>query len=468
MTTLRGRLLAGLIGVTALGLAALSLVSMLMLRSHMIQRMDASLLTAANASATRLARASGIAVVQAGSTYAVVTLNASTGRARLVGGDDPDAAALPGLVQSVGAGRLGAHADAGETFTMGSRLRAAAARMAAGDRVVVVAVPLDEIRNTLARLLVTELVTGGVLIGLLALFGRWLIRGGLAPLARMADTAQRVAAGGDLSTRMPEGPTEAGRLGRAINVMLAQIQQAFAARWASEERLRRFAADASHELRTPLTTIHGYAELYRKGAIPDEDVPQVMLRIENESARITRLVTELLELARLDRGAALSVALVDLVPVVAEVVDDFTALNPDHPVRVESPPALEREVDEARIRQVLVNLLGNVAAHTPPGTSVLVRLAPPGVLQVADDGPGMPEGDAARAFDRFHGAGSGLGLAIVQAIAAAHGGTVTLSSTLGQGTVVTVDLGPRADARSPAGPAEPVTTPLAGPPAGSA
>ncbi|GII59474.1 hypothetical protein Pth03_78630 [Planotetraspora thailandica] len=441
MTTLRGRLLAGLLGVTALGLAVLSLVSMLMLRNHMIQRMDASLETAAAGAAVRLARASGIAVVQAGSTYAAATLNAGTGRARLVGGDDPQAAAVPGLLQEVGAERLGAHADAGKAFDLGPRLRAAAARMAVGDRLVVIAVPLDEIRTTVTRLLVTELVTGGVLIALLAVFGRWLIRGGLAPLARMADTAQRVAAGGDLSTRMPEGPTEAGRLGRAVNLMLSQIQQAFAARHASEERLRRFAADASHELRTPLTTIHGYAELYRKGAIPDEDVPQVMLRIENESARITHLVTELLELARLDRGASLSVATVDLVPLTAEVVDDFTALNAAYPVRIESPPSLEWAVDEARIRQVLVNLLTNVKAHTPAGTSVLVRLAAPCTIEVADDGPGMPEEDAARAFDRFHGAGSGLGLAIVQAIAVAHRGTVSLASALGRGTVVTVRLG---------------------------
>ncbi|WP_214414943.1 sensor histidine kinase [Sphaerisporangium fuscum] len=442
--TLRGRLLAGLLSVTAVGLAVLSVVSVLVLRGHLIDRMDATLIGSAKVAAVRLVRASGVALVSANETYAIAVLNVTTGRGRLVSGDDPEVGRVPARLESLGAARLGALADSGRPFQLTDRLRAAAARMTAGNRIAVVAVPLDEVRDSIRRLVVTELVTGAVLMTLLLLLGRSLIGKGLAPLERMARTAQLVAEGGDLSSRMPEGRSEAGRLGVTINLMLARIQDAFAARWASEERVRRFAADASHELRNPLTTIHGYAELYRQGAIPDEEVPQVMRRIEDEAARMARLVSELLELARLDKGAPLEVAPVDLTAVAVEVTDDFAALNPDHPVTVEAPPSMVAVVDEARIRQVLVNLLANVRAHTPPGTRATVRLTPPAVLEVADDGPGMSPENAARAFDRFHhaspGDGSGLGLAIVQAIATAHNGQATLRSLPGQGTTIRVDL----------------------------
>ncbi|GGL16707.1 hypothetical protein Sme01_71360 [Sphaerisporangium melleum] len=442
--TLRGRLLAGLLSVTAVGLAALSVVSVLVLRGHMIDRTDATLATAAQASATRLVRASGIALVNVSPTYVVALLNLDNKRGRLLSGDDPEALHVPETLERMDVVRLQRLADSGRPFALSDRLRAAAARMTIGNRIVVVAVPLDEVTDAVTRLVITELVTGVLLIALLALAGRTLIGKGLAPLSRMARTAQLVAEGGDLSARMPEGKSEAGRLGATINFMLTRIQDAFAARWASEERVRRFAADASHELRNPLTSIHGYAELYRQGAIPDEEVPQVMRRIEDEAERMTRLVSELLELARLDKGAPLTVAPVDLTSVAMDVADDFTALDPDHPVTVVAPDKMVAVVDEARIRQVLVNLLANVRAHTPPGTTATVRLAPPALLEVCDDGPGMSPETAARAFDRFHHSsgsdGSGLGLAIVQAIAIAHGGQATLRSLPGQGTLVRVEL----------------------------
>ncbi|MFC6080282.1 sensor histidine kinase [Sphaerisporangium aureirubrum] len=442
--TLGGRLLTGLLSVTAVGLAMLSVVSVLVMRGHMLDRTDASLTAAAHGSAARLVRASGIALVNASPTYAVAVLNLTTGRGRLLAGDDTEAEHMPETLERLGGRVLEPLADSGTPFALSTRLRAAAARMDVGDRIVVVAVPLDEVRDAVKRLILTELVTGVVLMALLALLGRFLIAKGLAPLRRMASTAQLVAEGGDLSERMPEGRSEAGRLGAAINVMLTRIQYAFAARWASEERVRRFAADASHELRNPLTTIHGYAELYRQGAIPPEETPQVMRRIEDEAARMARLVSELLELARLDKGAALAMAPVDLTALAAEVVDDFAALNPDHPVTLAAPGELVAVADEARVRQVLVNLLANVRAHTPPGTRATVRLAPPAVLEVTDDGPGMPPEVAAIAFDRFHHTaesdGSGLGLSIVQAIAIAHGGQAVLRSLPTQGTTVQVTL----------------------------
>ena len=355
----------------------------------------------------------------------------------------------------------------------GPRLRAVArlipARANGGTRaVLVVARPVGAVGAQVGGIIIAELITGGALILLLAVSGRWLIGRGLAPLSQMASTAQQITSRGDLTARMPEADdsTEVGRLGGAINAMLDRIQQAFGARWRSEQKVRQFAADASHELRTPLTTIRGYAELYRQGALGPEQLPDAMRRIEQESQRMSTLVAELLELARLDRTSSLDLAETDLALLVRDAAADASAVEPGRPVQAEAPDRLIAVVDEARIRQVLANLLGNVREHTPPGTPVAVRLAPArggAVLEVADAGPGMSEEDAARAFDRFHrgaeragrqdgdgrdpGTSSGLGLSIVQAIAAAHGGQAVLESQAGHGTRVRIWL----PAESPAG-----------------
>jgi signal transduction histidine kinase len=313
--------------------------------------------------------------------------------------------------------------------------------------VFVVATPLAEINDAVRRLVAAELVTGGVLLGLLALLGRWLIGRGLAPLGRMASTAQAIATGGDLRARMPDGKsrTEVGRLAAAINVMLDRIAEAFVARGRSEARVRDFAADASHELRTPLTTIKGYAELYRQGAL--DDLPDAMRRIEEEAGRMSLLVGDLLELARLDRGSSLELGPVDLTELARDAVADASAVAPGRTFTVDAPEKQPATADEARIRQVLANLLANVTAHTEGGAVVRVGPSPGGVfLEVADKGQGMSEADAARAFERFHRAvrdpqgGSGLGLSIVGAIAAAHGGRAVLTSAPSTGTTVRIDL----------------------------
>jgi len=343
-----------------------------------------------------------------------------------------------------------------------------------GTTIVLVALPNSEREGPLGKTILAEAVTGAVLIGLLALAGPWLISRGLAPLDQMATTANEITARGDLTARMPEAGdrAEMGRLSSAINTMLDRIQQAFGARLASEQKVRQFAADASHELRTPLTTIRGYAELYRQGALGPERLPDAMRRIEQEADRMSRLVAELLELARLDRMSSLDLSETDLALLVRDAVADATAVEPDRPVYAEAPPQLMAVVDEPRIRQILANLLANVRAYTPPGTATAVRLGQSGqsvVLEVADAGPGMSPEDAARAFDRFHrGAGgdlagrndaprhdgegqepgsngkdrsgSGLGLAIVQAIARAHGGEAALDSVPGHGTRVRIWL----------------------------
>src|SRR5450755_1980540 len=373
---------------------------------------------------------------------------------------------------------VGPGISVGRTFdlptTVGPRLlavmRVVTRKDSGGPGVLVVAQPTSAATGTVRRFIIAELITGGALIALLAIGGEWLIGRGLEPLGQMASTAHDITTRGDLTARMPDADeqTEVGLLGTAINTMLDRIQQAFGARLRSEQKVREFAADASHELRTPLTTIRGYAELYRQGALGPDQLPNAMRRIEQESQRMSTLVAELLELARLDRTSSLDLTETDLAGVVRDAVADAVAVEPQRPVRAEAPPRLVVVVDEARIRQVLANLLANVRAHTPVTAPVAVRLgAITGgiLLEVADAGTGMSDEDAARAFDRFHRAtdgaeaarggggagglgsgGSGLGLSIVQAIAHAHGGRATLESRPGHGTKVRVWL----PARTPA------------------
>jgi len=319
-----------------------------------------------------------------------------------------------------------------------------------GVNILLVARPDSAVGNQVRLLIVAEAITGAVLLALLALGGRWLISRGLAPLDRMASTADMITSRGDLTARMPDpgDHAEAGRLAAAINTMLDRIQQAFGARWASEQKVRQFAADASHELRTPLTTIRGYAELYRQGALGPDRLPNAMRRIEQEADRMSSLVAELLELARLDRNSSLDLTDTDMAELVRDAVADAKAVEPGRPVSATTPPRLIVVADEPRIRQVLANLLGNVREHTPRDTPVAVRLAQAGqgaLLEVTDAGQGMSEEAAARAFDRFYrgghngnGRGSGLGLSIVQAIATAHGGHAMLKSSVGAGTSVQV------------------------------
>jgi two-component system OmpR family sensor kinase len=270
--------------------------------------------------------------------------------------------------------------------------------------------------NQVRGFIIAELITGGALIALLAIGGEWLIGRGLEPIDQMASTANEITARGDLTARMPDADeqTEVGRLGSAINTMLDRIQHAFGSRLRSEQKVREFAADASHELRTPLTTIRGYAELYRQGALGPEQLPNAMRRIEQEAQRMSTLVAELLELARLDRKSSLDLTETDLASIVRDAVADAVAVEPDRPVTAEAPPRLVAVVDEPRIRQVLANLLGNVRAHTSVSTPCAVRLGEiqGGILiEVADAGGGMSEADAARAFDRFHRAAERLDIA---------------------------------------------------------
>jgi signal transduction histidine kinase len=467
MLSLRARLLVLLICVTAAFLLIMGVVSTIVLSTRLGGEFNTQLLAAAQHSPRQIASNPGdyVAVEITGFPVQVRPLTSNTAAAREL------AAAMQNLLTRHVA-RYYVHDQpftvplpTGARTAGGPRLRAVArlipARANGGTRaVLVVARPVGAIGAQVGGIIIAELITGGALILLLAVSGRWLIGRGLAPLTQMASTAQQITSRGDLTARMPEADesTEVGRLGGAINAMLDRIQQAFAARWRSEQKVRQFAADASHELRTPLTTIRGYAELYRQGALGPDQLPDAMRRIEQESQRMSTLVAELLELARLDRTSSLDLAETDLALLVRDAAADASAVEPGRPVKAEAPARLIAVVDEARIRQVLANLLGNVREHTPPGTPVAVRLAPVrggAVLEVADAGPGMPAEDAARAFDRFYrgaeragrvdddrdpGTSSGLGLSIVAAIAAAHGGQAVLESQPGYGTRVRIWL----------------------------
>jgi two-component system, OmpR family, sensor kinase len=315
----------------------------------------------------------------------------------------------------------------------------------------VVAVPLREVDQTLHRLLLVEALVIGAVLLLLAALAFGVVRIGLRPLERMAATAGKIA-GGDLSHRVEPDTerTEVGRLGRALNGMLARLEEAFARREASEDRLRQFLADASHELRTPLSSIRGYAELHRMGAMDDTDT--AMKRIEEEATRMGILVEDLLALARLDEIREPrndSVALDDLA---RDAVEDARATAPDRDIVLDAPRVAPVLGDPDQLRQVFANLLRNALVHTPPGTPVAVTLRDRDdavELVVRDHGHGLPPGDPARLFERFWRAeggrergraGSGLGLAIVGAIVAEHHGTVTAANAPDGGAIFTVRL----------------------------
>jgi two-component system OmpR family sensor kinase len=312
-------------------------------------------------------------------------------------------------------------------------------------------------------------VIGVTVVGVGALAGRWGVRRSLRPLRQIEDTAAAIAAG-DLTRRVPDAPagTEVGRLSAALNTMLSQIEQAFAVRAASEERMRRFVADASHELRTPLATIRGYGELYRMGALTDpEDLPRTMRRIEDSATRMGTLVQDLLHLARLGEGRPLAQDDVDLSVLVADAGADLRALDPTRPVRL--VPLTDGGTtagaitvgDESRLRQVLANLVGNVVQHTPAASPVELAVGREdgsAVLEVRDHGPGISPEHASRVFERFYrvdqargrdSGGAGLGMAIVAAIVGAHQGHVQLGPTPGGGTTIRIAL-PAAPAPAPA------------------
>jgi two-component system OmpR family sensor kinase len=303
-------------------------------------------------------------------------------------------------------------------------------------------------------------VIGVVVIAICAILGWYGVRRAFRPLTQIEDTAAAIAAG-DLTRRIPE-PTaqdEVTSLSRSLNAMLAQIEQSFAVREASEERMRQFVADASHELRTPLAAVRGYAELFRQGAVSQpHEVAGAMRRIEDEAIRMGGLVEDLLLLTRLDSQRPLQRGPVDLTVLAADAVQDARALDPARRVRLVGlsgdvePTTIQG--DEGRLRQVVTNLVGNAVNHTPEGTPIEIAVGYDedghAKLEVRDHGLGVDSVKARRVFERFYradpsrgranGGGNGLGLVIVAAIVGAHGGRVGVAATPGGGATFIVDL----------------------------
>jgi two-component system OmpR family sensor kinase len=455
MASLRARLLAAVLVLSAAGLLLLGAVTYFEQRSFQLKRIDQQARSAPPAVAGALA-SEGIGPALGDPDHdhrgappgggPNLRLQVGTyGERRDASGKTVGAPIVFNYGQNVTADpKLPAKIPIGRPFTVkgehGDRndYRVFAERDRSGSGTIVAAVPLREVDQTLESLLAVEaLVIAGVL--LLLGFAAWaVVRVGLLPLDRMGHTAGAIA-GGDLSHRVEstDPRTEVGRLGIALNAMLDRLERAFTARKASEDRLRQFIADASHELRTPLASIRGYAELFRMGATREpEDVAKAMRRIEDEAARMGVLVEDLLTLARLDEIADAPHADVILGALVGDAVDDARATAPDRTISSSIDGETTVLGDAHQLRQVLANLLRNALVHTPAGTPIEVGAARDGdevCLEVRDHGPGLPTGDPNEIFERFWRSeggrergrgGAGLGLANVAGIVDAHRGTV--------------------------------------------
>lgn len=322
--------------------------------------------------------------------------------------------------------------------------------------VAVTTVSLASVNGTLSYQLHRDLIVSLAVLLVLALAAWALVRWGLRPLDRMAETAGEIAAG-DLTRRVEDtdARTEVGQLGTALNIMLSQIEKAFRQREESERQLRRFVADASHELRTPLTSIRGYAELFRNGRARDpDDLAKALRRIESESERMGGLVEDMLLLARLDQGRPLEHEPVDLALLAADAVEDARVIGPGRQVSLIGSGPVVVNGDERRLRQVVGNLVANAVTHTPAGSPIEIATAGDtgsgmSTLAVIDHGPGIPIDDLPHVFERFWRAdqsrqrakgGAGLGLSIVAAVVAAHGGQVRAVATPNGGATFVLEL----------------------------
>ena len=459
MASLRARLLAGLLALTAAGMLIAGGVTYAEQRSFLLERVDEQTRDAPFVLGRALdgidrddgPRPGGPGGDDGGSlgppagTYGELRTASGTKTVTLPAGSG--ITAKPDLPRSLPLGRMiTVSGDDG-------RYRVLAQRDPRTGGTLIAAVPMREADQQLDRLLLVEALVIGVVLLMLGIAGWAVVRVGLLPLDRMGHTAGRIA-GGDLSHRVEatDRRTEVGRLGIALNRMLDRLEDAFQRRQASEERLRTFIADASHELRTPLASIRGYAELFRMGAVPEgPERERAMRRIEDEAARMGVLVEDLLTLARLDQIADAPHAELDVATLAGDAVDDARATAPDREISLHAGPA-PVSGDAHQLRQVLGNLLRNALVHTPAGTPIDVsvqRGTDVVRMTVRDHGPGLPTEDADAIFERFWRAeggrkqgkaGAGLGLAIVAGIVDAHHGRVRAANADGGGAAFVVEL----------------------------
>jgi two-component system OmpR family sensor kinase len=500
---LRTKLVASVLVLVFAALALISASSTYALHSYMIGRLDEQLDNFAHA-VDNLEWNQAVLVPP--DYYVMVTSVSGVPNPRIKLPADVEPAELPPL--ATGADQINAKLDKPYTATSidGTSLWRMLITYLKNGSVLQVAQRLQGIDLAIARLIWVDVLVGaGVLIALAAV-GAAIVRQSLIPLVQIERTAASIAAG-DLSQRVPdpepdvgEPRTELGRLSRALNAMLAQIEAAFTARAQSEtaaraaesaardaaeaarlsesravrseEKMRQFVADASHELRTPLTTIRGFAELYRQGAVADPDeVARLVRRIEDEAARMGLLVEDLLLLARLDRERPITLAPVELPVLAVDAVQAAQAIAPDRKIELDirdDPEKLIAYGDDARLRQVIGNLMTNALVHTPADASVTLRLFSESgnraAVEISDTGPGLPPEQREHVFERFYRAdeartrrtdraasGTGLGLAIVAAIVRAHHGNVEVFSEPGKGTTFRVTL-PTLDPDNPGQP----------------
>ena len=477
--SLRSRLTLGIVLLTAFGFLLSSFVVKNALEGYLTGQVDQQLLTL---SATALPQIAESGIIQdeddfngrhnegrerpiednrprgplsrIPTTFSVTVLDANGFVTGELGGD-LNAAPIADYLTGFDLEEVAEHQ--GEAFTVeGGRndFRAVAVALPNNAGSIVAAQSLDDLNQTVGKLGFFFFLIGAALLTLIAIASRLVIKIGMRPLEDVEATAEQIAAG-DLSARMPDANphTEVGRLVTALNLMLSRIEKSFDAKIESENKLRRFVADASHELRTPLTAIRGFSELYRQGAVSGEEPTRELVgRIEGESKRMGSLVEDLLLLARLDQAREMEAKPVNLEEVVESAVASARVAGPDHTVSfTPSSDELFALGDEARIHQVVANLLANARSHTPAGTKIDVSInrAEDGIrISVADNGPGLSEEDQAKIFERFYradpsrarvdGEGSGLGLSIVDAVMKAHGGSVTVASEVGKGATFTL------------------------------
>lgn len=462
--SLSWRLIAILVGLLTIALTLTSLATTARMRSYLLDRTNEELQVAAEPVASKvLSQLGQYRISGLPSTYAVMFMD-NAGKPLMF------APAIDGRYQPVipSLASDDPRVRAGQPFTVGSTIGDAQWKVVAGrleDQrgTYAVAASLRGAEQTVTQIQAVITVIGMALIVACVGAGWWGIRRAFSPLRSIEDTAAAIAAG-DLTRRIPEHPAqdEVASLSRSLNVMLTHVESSFAVRQASQDRMRRFVADASHELRTPLATIRGYAELYRQGAVPTPQATAgAMRRIEDEASRMGALVEDLLLLARMDDCRPVSLGEVDMTVLASDAVADARVRDPRRSIRMTGlngghiEPAVVAGV-ESQLRQVATNLVANAVHHTPAGTPVEVEVgvaagASAAVrLVVRDHGPGIAPADATRVFERFYradpargrqqGVGTGLGLAIVAAIVEAHHGQVAVEQTPGGGAAFVVDL----------------------------
>jgi two-component system, OmpR family, sensor kinase len=520
-TSLRAKLIASLLALVIVALVIISVVGVTFMRTYLIGQADSALknghlqLQAQNAVVNSLngnacaGAALGLAIegyavwwIPSGGTIQQVVQPVTPGSGYVTSCQDTG---YGPTTSSVAAVAPALEATSGWTTTLpgqgpGDRWRVISSTQFLTNGTtditgtMVVGMDVSSVYTTIQQLTGVDLIVSIVILSVLALAGWAVVQTNLRPLVDIEETAGEIAAG-HLNRRVPEldPRTEIGRLGRSLNIMLSQIEAAFHAReeseeaaHESEERMRRFIADASHELRTPLTAIRGFAEYYRQrgglvrdndngqpadgygsgpaadGLTPD-DLERIMGRVEKEAARMGLLVEDLLLLARLDQQRPLARQPVDLLTLAADAVHDARLLAPARDIDLSVQPGAAFLVigDEPKLRQVIGNLMSNALTHTPDGSPIQVSIrtgildprisdpTPAVILEVIDHGPGMAPEQAGRVFERFYRVdqartrgtgGSGLGLAIVDALVSAHGGVASVTTAEGRGATFRIAL----------------------------